>query len=373
MWVVLSLFISLQSWGQQYDLSNKVLIRRSAPPPSKNQLDSSRYTIRAKPAENAPAQQPTLAPAKKDPPATPAAPVASVPTAVTSSPTPAEIVTPAPVVVEATTAEPPITEQVTQIVLGGSIEEIEAFRDQLPPNDKRNNLVEISVAPAYVYTDSSSNYWYRDYYLSSPAYALGAQVWITPFFGVNMDMVSTLDSSMSASHDSSNRIKADQQWFNGGLRWRKFWGTGKKINTLSLGMDFAEYKLKVPATTVNRTQNKTSGIKLYLEASMYRNGSGDSWQMGASLIPRASHEEPSAGSAVKSGTSSNSTVISAWVGSETSFDRQVRVFWRLEEIIERNLFEGDATGPDPETGVTPNGVSVNQSTTMFIFGVRWGH
>ncbi|MGE3388131.1 MAG: hypothetical protein AB7K41_15480, partial [Bdellovibrionales bacterium] len=214
--------------------------------------------------------------------------------------------------------------------------------------------------------------WFRSYSLSSPGFMVAAQIWITPFFGIRSSFINSMDSSIYDAGASRDRIAAEQQWFDGGFRWRKFFGASRKASTLSLGLDFSENKFHVPKSATARAGLKTVGAKISIEATLPRSHNF-SWSTGALLIPRADHTEKSTSIDLRSGARDESTVLGLWVGGNHVFSRQAHTFWRLQHTVERNLFEKAASTADPVTGSTPTGVSVTTGTTMFIFGFRWGH
>jgi hypothetical protein len=101
----------------------------------------------------------------------------------------------------------PPPQPITETVLGGSEEEINEYKQMLNPQDRRNNLMELSIAPAFIYNDSKSPYSFRKYSTASPAIGGDGRVWFTPFFGVQAGYMTTLSGSVSdtsvglASHD----------------------------------------------------------------------------------------------------------------------------------------------------------------------------
>lgn len=340
------------------DPSSALLLRNGGRVPEKEKLDSGRYTIR--PSE--PPMPPKVAAPKPQPAVAPNAP-ASVVAGQPVEPTTAVVASP---------ASSPITSQMQELVLGGSPEEIDLYRDRLHPEDTRNNLVELTLAPGYVYTNAASNYWFREYYSSAPVLMIGAQIWVTPFFGINTSITNSMNASIDSTTATDNRISLDQQWLDAGFRWRSFYGVSRKAPVMSFGLDFSEYTVRVPSSATQRVGTKTNGAKLSWEA-MIPGGNSFAWQFGGFIIPRADHNENKSALTLKSGTSDESTVIGLWLGGNHTFDRRSQLFWRIQHSVEKNTFEGAASTADPVTGATPTGVSVTTGTTMFTFGYRWGN
>ena len=148
-------------------------------------------------------------------------------------------------------------EQVQELFMGGSTEAIEDYRKLLHPSDIRQNLMEVSIAPVYIYNDSSSEFWHRNYFTDGPGASVAVKVWITPFFGLQSSFLTSLSTSMRGNLSGSSSIPVDHQFFDVGFRFRKFFGLSRKASYLSLGLDFDEYQLKVPAKDPNRLGIRT--------------------------------------------------------------------------------------------------------------------
>ncbi|HMN68561.1 MAG TPA: hypothetical protein PKC28_08475, partial [Bdellovibrionales bacterium] len=178
----------------QLDSSSAVLLRSGSKAPAKQNLDSSRYRIRApesrKDDDDVKPETliPSPVPGKTTSKSSASAAATATTLVVTPEPPPPAAAVPAPVepvaepVVEP--APPPVTEQVKTLILGGTQEDIEEYRQAIHPQDPRANVLGISIAPAYFYNGSTSTYSYRDFSSHGPGLALGMNFWLTPFFGV---------------------------------------------------------------------------------------------------------------------------------------------------------------------------------------------
>ncbi|MBX7230731.1 MAG: hypothetical protein K1X29_01465 [Bdellovibrionales bacterium] len=266
---------------------------------------------------------------------------------------------------------PSFAAQLQNLLLGGTFQQMENYKLNLKTEDSRKNIVELSLAPTLLYTDAHSSYWYRKWVSASPAYSLGAQVWVSPFFGVQIDFINSLDGSIPASSSNSNRVSLDQSWFNAGLQWRKFSGVQHKSKEFSFGLSFMEQKNEVAGDSTQRVSTKTTGVRLNLALSLPQSPE-TSWQLGGFLLPIARHQEISTQIKLSSGTKNSSSLFGVWIGATHLLDRHYKFFWRLQEIVEQNRFEGDASHSDPVNGTTPNGVSVFTGTSLFILGLQWG-
>ena len=114
----------------------------------------------------------------------------------------------------------PITEenfvQRLQNVFLGEQDETLRYRESLHPDDRRQNLVEVQLAPTYMYLDSNSSYSYRNYSSSGSGLGIGAQFWMTPFLGITSSYFVTLASDMSADVSGDRKLQVDHRFFDAG-------------------------------------------------------------------------------------------------------------------------------------------------------------
>ncbi len=361
---VLSLFLfalaAVESRAQ-LDSSSAILLRPGiSSNNSKQNLDSSRYKIRAPESrrddEDVEEKPGTLiatpVPAKvvrKDAPVQPTQP---------EQPAPA----PAP--------EPtPVTSQMRELILGGSPEEIEEAKTQLHPQDPRTNVLDIAIAPAYFYNMSNSGYSFRRYHTDGPGVALGANLWLTPFFGLQSRFFSSFSSGIRSG--GTNMVPMDVQTFEAGVRFRKHFGYSRKAAQLSWGLDYHDSLNKIASEATTATGRKSAGLSVALSANIPTSVTY-AHTMQIDLRPRLQHTELSTDADAKSGSKAETNAVSLTVGGEWTLDRRNQLFWRGQYSVERNLFKGQASRLDPHNNQTPDGVSVTNSLMIFYFGFKWG-
>lgn len=377
----------------QVDSTSTVLLRSGGKAPKVQNIDSSRYRVRQpesrkddddgieeKPGTVIPSPVPktsvkTTVTVKKDkktvelPPPVVApivAPTVPVPAPALEAPKSDATVVTAPDVVE---PPQPVTMQVKDLILGGKIEEIEDYKKSIHPEDPRANTIRISLAPAYYYNGSSSGYSFRRYHSNGPGLGLGMNLWLTPFFGIQ----SKYFASVSASQRSGgiDEVPTDIQVFDAGIRFRKYFGATRKAPQLSWGIDYHDALNKISADALTAIGRKSSGISLSLEGEVpSSNIYSHTFQLD--VRPRMKHSERSTGVEARSGTKNETNAMGLAVGGLWTLDRRNQIYWKSQYIVERNLFDGDASLADPHNGETPNGVSVTNSLIMFYFGFKWG-
>ncbi len=199
----------VKSANAQLDSSSAVLLRSGGKSFSSQSLDSSRYKVRSpesrkdeeieeRPGTYIPSPVPRTREGSKIVTSTPLPP--TDPPAVIPGPVPLA----SPIGESAAGAaeeHPPVTVQVRELLLGGEVD-IEEYNARIHPQDPRANMLSISIAPAYFYDGSSSNYSYRNYHSNGPGIGLGMNLWLTPFFGLQ----SKYFSSVSPSDQTSKPI-----------------------------------------------------------------------------------------------------------------------------------------------------------------------
>lgn len=238
--------------------------------------------------------------------------------------------------------------------------------------DRRLNLLEISIAPAFLYTDSDSTFAYRSYFVSGPGLSAEARVWFNPNFALHTSYIGSIGGSVNDSFDGSRNTSVSQQWFTAGLRSRKFFGSTVMAPSLTFGLNYYEYQFRVPADAAIRERLGSSGVQVVLEGD-FPVSSHRAWTLSFSVAPKLQHKEIATGIDFQSGGGVEANAIGFAIGGRLQFDRTHAIYYKMSHKIERNLFSGDASVADPVTGLVPHGVSVTNSFTIMQFGYTWGN
>lgn len=379
--LVVLLALSLPA-AAQLDSTSAVLLRPSGKSPSKHNLDSSRYKIRAPESrrdEDGDEKPGTIIPTPVKKPVKVTTPAAEVVVPVANEPVPLPVpienkdvktetpVAPAPATAVEETP-PPVTQQVRDLFLGEQ-EEINEYRTKIHSQDPRKNVVQISFAPGYYFNNSQSTYSYRRYNSNGPAMGLGMNLWLTPFFGIHTKYFTNMSSSIRSG--GTNMVPTDVQSLEAGIRFRKHFGTSRKSSHLSWGLDYTDAVNKIGKDATTAIGRRSAGLGVALEAVVpVTNGYAHTIQVNA--YPRLKHNEITTGATVKSGVKAETNGIGFGLGGQWTLDRHNQVFWKAQYTIERNLFKGAASAVDPHTGATPEGVSVTNTTGVIYFGFSWG-
>lgn len=363
----------------QLDSSSAVLLRSGSKAPAKQNLDSSRYRIRApesrKDDDDVKPETliPSPVPGKTTSKSSASAAATATTLVVTPEPPPPAAAVPAPVepvaepVVEP--APPPVTEQVKTLILGGTQEDIEEYRQAIHPQDPRANVLGISIAPAYFYNGSTSTYSYRDFSSHGPGLALGMNFWLTPFFGVQSRYFQSASAGVRSG--GTDMVSYDLADFEAGIRFRKHFGYSRKASHLKWGLDYHDVNAKISKEATTLIGRKTSGLSLTMEAVIPQTATY-AHTLQVDIRPRQKHSEQATAVDTKSGTKAETNAVGIAIGGEWTLDRRHQIYWKGRYGVERNLFKGTAAGVDPTTGQTPSGVSVTDSLLMFHFGFKWG-
>jgi hypothetical protein len=240
---------------------------------------------------------------------------------------------------------------------------------------RKKPLLEISVAPAYVYNDSDSAYTFRRYYSAAPAMSGSANVWLSSQLGLAMSYLGTLSGHISDPADGNRNTSAHQEWFTIGLRSsrepRQGDSAALKTATLTFGLDYLEYQMRVAGNSINRQKLESSGVQLVMEAEV-PTAPAQRLTLGFSFSPKLQHKELRNGGFFKSGAGVDASAVGVSIGGRLIFDSDASIFWRVSHSIEKDLFSGSSTTLDPQSGATPSGVSVTNSFTVFRLGYTWG-
>ncbi len=267
--------------------------------------------------------------------------------------------------------EPTVTDQVRDLVMGNEQATLEAYKEQVHPDDIRMNRIEVNVLPGVVSNNSDSSYSFRDYNSFSPKLLFGANIWVTPFIGAFGSYSTTMGADVGGDASSNSRISVRHEWTEIGFTIRKFFGMSRKSNSLELGLLMSEYKFSVPGDDTSRVRLRSSGVGLHM-LSRIPVAPSYSWVFGGKLIPRVQHSEMATALVLSSGSVGESSRVDLSVGGEFKMARQNQIVWDLTTAYEKNQFNGQADTTDPTTGSKPSGVSVSNTFVIFSLGYRWG-
>jgi hypothetical protein len=249
-----------------------------------------------------------------------------------------------------------------------------AQRDDNLPRDsgRRFNLVELSIAPGYLYNNSDSYSFYRRYSTASPTIGASANVWFSPSTALHGSYLGTLSGTVNDSFNGARTVPATQQWFHIGVRSRKFFGPDSVAPVLTFGVDYFEYQFRVPGDSANRQKLLSSGGEASIEAEI-PGSNGNLWTIGATFAPKLQHKESATAMDVQSGANVEANSVGISVGGRIQFERRDAIFWKLSHTVEKDVFSGDQSAPDPLTGTAPTGLTVVNTFTVFQLGYTWGN
>lgn len=237
---------------------------------------------------------------------------------------------------------------------------------------KRLNLLELSVAPGYLYNNSESSYTFRNYTSATPIVLFDVNVWLNPGFGLHGSFNETLGGHVNDSIDGSRTAAATQEWFRVGLHGRKFFSYDSTTAVLNFGLDYLDYQFHVPADAQMHGGLQSSGIEFSVEAEIPASRTRW-WTIGTTLSPKLKQSESATSINYQSGGSVDANAVSLSLGGRWQFDRNDALFWKLSHTVEKDLYSGAASLADPRTGVAPTGVAVINSFTIFQVGYTWGN
>lgn len=264
-----------------------------------------------------------------------------------------------------------VIENETFLLPGTDSDKIQAYVEQIHPDDVRLNRAELNIASGLIMNDARSNYSYRQYSTSSPHITFKGTFWLSPFMSLYGSYLNSVGSDMTANPANNSKIVAQHELTEFGLDLRKHYGLSRKSNSLSYGIFFSEYKLTVPGDSQYRVKLRSSGIGFKVGARLPVSPNY-SWTIGGQLVPRVQTIETATALNLSSGSLGESSRFGINFGGEIKLTRFNQIYWILDGIVEKNQFNGQASVSDPETGVAPRGVGVDNRFLILSFGYRWG-
>lgn len=235
-----------------------------------------------------------------------------------------------------------------------------------------DSLLDISIAPGFVYTNSVSSYSFRNYTAAAPVLGAHANVWLSPRFALSAGYLTTLSGNVSDSADGSRDVPAQQEWTTIGLRTRRTFGDQKLSPVMTFGLDYLEAQFSVPDSSLMRNKLSSKGVRVSLEADL-PTSDGYAWTMGFSFSPKLSHMEEKTSADFHSGGTVEANAVGLSFGGKVHFERSDVMFWKFSYTVEKDQFNGQASAPDALSGVKPSGVSVLNGVTLFQFGYTWSN
>ena len=266
---------------------------------------------------------------------------------------------------------PSVGDELRDLVIGASPAGLTRYQSFLAPDDIRRNRVELEIAPSFIYNESKSEHWVRSYNSATPAGRVGLNVWFTPFFGVSTSYQKTFLGTIQKQFNSTSQTPFMDQWLQIGLRFRRFTSHSQLAPGMTFGVDFYDYQRKLPADDVSRNKLSTNGMLLSVETRLPQSESY-AWILKLDYMPIIQHRELPLGRDVRSGDRAESFYAGVSVGPEFKLNRTNRLFFRGRVQYEKDSFSGRANTSDPQTGQTPENVSVVNTFTIFEMGYIWG-
>jgi hypothetical protein len=255
--------------------------------------------------------------------------------------------------------------------VGNQPEFIKKYKEAVHHEDVRLNRMEITIQPGFLSAKARSNYYYRDTTSKSAALGIGANIWLTPFFGVKLESLSSNGADIEGQ-TSDERLAAKHDWFDLSLSIRKFAGLSRRSNTLELGLDYSDYHLNVPADTTIRSRLRTTGFGVHMNLRVPLT-QHYAHNFGFQYFPSLDHKEDYSSLDISSGQKNEASRVGIGTGGDFIFSRSTQLTWSLKWYYENINFKGDAGSPEPGATVLPSNSSVKNEYILFGAGYRWGN
>ncbi len=284
----------------------------------------------------------------------------------------APVPTPVAPVIESKQPEKHIVESTGPVTTQTAATELPTPNLASPVDEKKLNLVELSVAPSFIYNHSSSDLSFRNYSTSNLAYSVDVSAWLQKNFALHGQLINSLAGSINDSYDHTRNAGLTQQWITAGVRFRNFNSNKRNANSLVLGLDYEDYQFQVDSDAHIRNRLETSGVKLSLLSEIPQS-TKYSWELGVSFMPKAKHQETPTTANLQSGDSPESDLVSLSLGGRIYIDSSNQMFWKVSEIFEKNQYLGTTSKADPATSQSLSNVSVANTFTLIQIGYTWGN
>jgi hypothetical protein len=262
-------------------------------------------------------------------------------------------------------------ERMQDLVLGGDPEHIDKYRSFLDVEDIRKNIFEYSMGTTFIHNASTSPYYPRNYFNSSPGAFLGIDLWLTPFWGIDADYRFSILSEIKDSPVNEDFVTSSHSWFGIGMKFRRFFGLAQNSSSFVIGLKYVEYMLSVEPSAQYRMKQHTRGPELSIGVSA-PSSKNYSWTFKIVAQPFLTHEEIVSTSDRRTGNGSQTAGFGASIGGEYRFSRKTRAFFTFSSMLYKSQFSGQTLAIDPITGTRPTGTPVNNAFFFLDLGLRLG-
>ncbi len=248
---------------------------------------------------------------------------------------------------------------------------IEVAKEIEEEHSSEPGLVEVRLAPGFLYSDSKSNYWFRDYNSASPSISISTSIWLSHSFGLECSYLSSLGAEIPGSPTDVSHIPVSHQWFTFGLQGRQYDPNNASAQFI-YGLKYSDYQFQAPLDSQFRSRLKTSGVGIYLKMVGAKNQERSNI-FEVEIYPQTKHKEVQTNITLNSGNKVETNAITLGFGQLYNIYERNHFFWNLRASFEKNNFSGAANTVDPKTSQTPSGVTVTNQTYLLEFGYQWGH
>lgn len=222
-----------------------------------------------------------------------------------------------------------------------------------------------------IINESKSNYSYRDYKTVFSAIFVGGDVWFNKNLAVHGGMLFSLDADLDGNDTNKSKVPAKYEHLDLGLKYRRFFGEGVGSQSLEFSGLYLDHGLNISTGSLLRAQLKSRGLGLGVVTN-FVTSEKFSWSLGAKIFPKIVHTESNDGVPIESGSDPESSRLEFNIGTEWALDGGNSLIFRMDYALEKNLFDGQPVSVDPNTGLTPKNVGVENSFLGFSLGYRWG-
>lgn len=267
--------------------------------------------------------------------------------------------------------EPGVVAQVKSLFVDENDDVIVRYEEKIHPDDPRLNRLEIEGRAGVSSVDSTSNYSFRRFSSSFGTVDLRSSVWMAPSFGLTGAIRFSLGASIRGDETTGSMDRVKDEELELGLRFRRFFGTSRTSPSLEFGVVYLDHSFNVFADSVSHPRWRSSGLGAAVRSRVPVTADR-AWTFGGRIFPRLKHQETATSVDVSSGDSAENVRVDLEVGGDLAFGRGHQFVYGVQLGAERDLFDGSASKPDPETSATPSNVTVTNALVNFSFGYRWG-
>lgn len=226
--------------------------------------------------------------------------------------------------------------------------------------------VRLALTPFFFQNESQSNYWPRRYSTNGFGYGIGIQMGVVKNWDLTVESKATLPTLITSS--PSGGVRTIVHYFETSA----FFGPkifADKKSTAGIGLALFSKDLAIGKDEDYRQGLHSEGAGAYFD---YVEGEKNRQRVLIQFFPKLFHQELKTDSIYRSGKFESGHAVNVQFSRARPIAQNSQIEYGVSFRIEKDIFLGSVSAPDPRSNQAPSGVEVTDQTLNLFFGFGWG-